>query len=190
MGDVGECVRVLGDVHRRDGYPLNWPEQPATWVAEASALDAWVVELKGRMVGHIGLRQAGEGDLAPGLWSEIAGVGRGRVAVVSRLFVAPGARGRGIGALLIDRAVQEAGRRGLRPVLDVVASDVTACALYERLGWKPLGTVEQRWGPTRTVAVRCYAAPAAARRPHSRSDVVAAPQSGFEILNQRLGRLR
>jgi GNAT superfamily N-acetyltransferase len=80
-----------------------------------------------------------------------------RTAVVSRLFVAPRARGRGIGALLIGQAVAEARRRDLHPVLDVVASDAAALALYERLGWHLMATVDRQWGPL-AVAIRCYAA--------------------------------
>jgi hypothetical protein len=40
-----------------------------------------------------------------------------------------------------------------------VASDTAAAALYERLGWRRLATVEQRWGPAQVVSVHCYAAP-------------------------------
>lgn len=79
-------------------------------------------------------------------------------AVVSRLFVAPQARGHGIGALLMSRAMEEAQRRGLHPVLDVVTSDTAAVALYERLGWELMATVEQRWSPHQTVAIHRYAA--------------------------------
>jgi hypothetical protein len=43
-------------------------------------------------------------------------------------------------------------------VLDVVASDTRAVALYERLGWQLLATVEQEWSTEQRVAVRCYAA--------------------------------
>lgn len=78
--------------------------------------------------------------------------------MVSRLFVAPAARGHGIGALLMAEVVREAHERDLHPVLDVVASDAAAAALYERLGWELLATVEQQWSPDQTVAVRCYAA--------------------------------
>ncbi|MBH1938854.1 GNAT family N-acetyltransferase [Streptomyces sp. AV19] len=158
-GDIEECARVLAEVHRRDGYPVNWPDRPGDWVAEAAALGAWVAELEGRVVGHVGLSRSGEGDLAPGVWSERNGAGREQTAVVGRLFVAPGARGHGVGALLIGRAVREARGRGLQPVLDVVASDTAAAALYERLGWELMATVGQQWGPRRTVTVRCYAAP-------------------------------
>jgi GNAT superfamily N-acetyltransferase len=156
--DLGDCARALAEVHRQDGYPLNWPEQPAEWIAEAGGLGAWVAELDGRLAGHVGLSPSGPGDLAPALWGDRNGTGPERTAVVSRLFVAPGARGHGIGALLIARAEREARRRGLHPVLDVAASDKAAAALYEQLGWERLATMEQQWSPRQTVTVHCYAA--------------------------------
>ncbi|QWB22470.1 GNAT family N-acetyltransferase [Streptomyces koelreuteriae] len=158
-GDVEECVRVLAAVHAGDGYPVNWPDQPGEWLSGGPLLGSWVAGLEGGLVGHVSLSRGGEDDLAPGLWSERNGATRSMTAVVSRLFVAPQARGHGIGALLIGRAVEEARHRGLHPVLDVVASDTAATALYERLGWELMATVEQRWSPDQTVAVRCYAAP-------------------------------
>ncbi|WP_405888476.1 GNAT family N-acetyltransferase [Streptomyces sp. NBC_01136] len=156
--DLVDCVRVLAEVHAADGYPVNWPDRPGEWLSKSSLLTAWVAELDGRLVGHIGLSRSEPGDLAPGLWGAREGAGGEATAVVSRLFVAPGARGHGIGALLMERAVREARRRGLHPVLDVVASDVAAAALYERLGWELLATVEQRWSADQVVAIRCYAA--------------------------------
>ncbi|MER5781606.1 GNAT family N-acetyltransferase [Streptomyces mobaraensis] len=156
--DLGACVRVLAETHERDGYPVNWPETPGAWLTPASLVASWVAESDGRVVGHVGLSRSGAGDAAPGVWSARTGVGVDATAVVGRLSVAPSARGRGIGALLMARAVAEARERGAHPVLDVVASDVAAAALYERLGWRLLGTVEQEWGPGRKVAVRCYAA--------------------------------
>lgn len=97
------------------------------------------------------------GDAVPGLWSDVTGVGVDRTAVIGRLFAAPSVRGRGLGASLPARAGAEARRRGLHPGLDVVASDTAAAALYERLGRQFLAAVERRWGPDRTVTVRCYA---------------------------------
>lgn len=158
-GDVEECVQVLAEVHQLDGYPVNWPDQPGEWLSSGPPLRSWVAELEGRLVGHVSLSQGGDGDLAPILWSERNGAAPGMTAVVGRLFVAPQARGHRIGALLIGQAVAEARRRGLHPVLDVVASDTAAVALYERLDWKLMATVEQQWSPQQTVTIRCYAAP-------------------------------
>lgn len=156
--DLGDCVRVLAEVHGRDGYPVNWPDVPSAWLTPPSLIASWVAELGGRTVGHIGLSRSAAGDVAPGLWSARAGVSVASTAVVNRLFVAPWARGHGIGALLMGAAVAEAQDRGLHPVLDVVASDTAAAALYERLGWQLLAIVEQQWSPEQKVAVRCYAA--------------------------------
>ncbi|MFF7144645.1 MULTISPECIES: GNAT family N-acetyltransferase [Streptomyces] len=157
-GDLGGCVRVLAAVHEHDGYPVNWPEFPEAWLTPPSLVTSWVAELDGRIAGHIGLSRSDAGDAAPGLWSARAGVTADATAVVNRLFVAPWARGHGIGALLMAQAVAEAQDRGVHPVLDVVASDTAAAALYERLGWQLLATVEQQWGPEQKVTVRCYAA--------------------------------
>ncbi|MFF5703512.1 GNAT family N-acetyltransferase [Streptomyces sp. NPDC012794] len=157
--DLGACVRALAEVHHGDGYPVDWPERPREWLSPPALLGSWVAERDGRVAGHIALCRGGPGDAAPGLWSLRTGVPAEGAAVVSRLFVAPAARGRGTGALLMARAVREARDLGLHPVLDVVASDTVAVALYERLGWSLLAAVEQRWGPERVVAVRCYAAP-------------------------------
>ncbi|MEU3407152.1 GNAT family N-acetyltransferase [Streptomyces sp. NPDC006670] len=157
--DLDACVRVLAGVHACDGYPVNWPAHPADWLAQPALVSAWVAELDGRVVGHVGLARSDAGDAAPGLWSSREGAGSDTAAVISRLFVAPAARGHGIGALLMARAVCEARVRGLHPVLDVLASDTAATALYERLGWELLGTVEQRWSPEQSVTVRCYCAP-------------------------------
>ncbi|MEU8434961.1 GNAT family N-acetyltransferase [Streptomyces sp. NPDC029216] len=157
--DLDACVQVLAAVHERDGYPVNWPDRPGDWLTQPTPLSAWVAELDGRVAGHVRLSRSDDGDIAPGLWSARAGASRATTAVISRLFVAPAARGHGLGALLLARAVQDATDRGLHAVLDVVTSDTAATALYERLGWTLLGTAEQRWTPQQTVTVRCYAAP-------------------------------
>ncbi|MFG2133485.1 GNAT family N-acetyltransferase [Streptomyces sp. NPDC048751] len=155
---MADCVAVLTAVHEDGGYPVHWPDRPADWLTPRSLLSAWVAELDGRVVGHVVLSHSDEGDLAPGLW-RTRHPEAGAAAVVNRLFVSPAARGRGIGSALLERATSEAYARGLHPVLDVVASDTAATALYERLGWELLDVVEQHWGPDRPVSLRCYAAP-------------------------------
>ncbi|MEU6157532.1 GNAT family N-acetyltransferase [Streptomyces sp. NPDC047130] len=154
--DLPACVEVLRAVHARDGYPLDWPADPVAWLSPATSPAAWVAEHDGRIVGHVALSRPGEGDEAPARW----GGGPDRAAVVSRLFVSPAARGLGLGAALLRRVTDEAAAAGLHPVLDVLSTDTAADALYRRLGWRHLGDATQRWGPDRTVTLRCYAAPA------------------------------
>lgn len=137
---------------------MNWPNHPASWLARPSLLAAWVADLNGQVVGHVGLSRGTMDDAAAALWSAREGEMPDVTAVVSRLFVDPAARGNGLGAVLLEQAVGEARSRGLHPVLDVVASDVSAIALYERLGWQLLDTVDQQWGPQQVVSLRCYAA--------------------------------
>ncbi|ORT59544.1 GNAT family N-acetyltransferase [Streptomyces sp. CB03238] len=156
--DIGQCVHVLADVHAHDGHPTDWPADPAGWLTVDGLTGAWMAVRDGRVVGHIALSPARDGDVAPAMWDG------GPTAVVGRLFVAPGARADGWGARLVERAVREARQRGLHPVLDAVTGDVAAIALYERLGRQRLGTGQQEWGPGRTVAVHCYAAPVPERR--------------------------
>ncbi|MFE5717469.1 GNAT family N-acetyltransferase [Streptomyces erythrochromogenes] len=156
--DLGPCAQVLAQVHEHDGYPVNWPAAPDTWLTPPALLHAWVADLHGKVAGHIVLSGSGTEDAAPGLWSARTGAGQDTTAVINRLFVAPTARGHRIGAALVAHATTQARTRGLHPVLDVLASDTAAAALYERLGWQLLGTVEQQWTPTQTVAVHCYAA--------------------------------
>ncbi|MCX2181205.1 GNAT family N-acetyltransferase [Streptomyces sp. SKN60] len=158
--DLPACVRILAEVHDRDGYPVNWPARPADWLAAgdgtAMGIGAWVAELDGRVAGHVALSRPADDDLAARIWRERNG---SEPAVVGRLFVSPAARGHRIGAGLLRHVTAEARRLGRHPVLDVVASDTAAIALYERAGWRLLTTTTQRWSPERTVTIHCYAAP-------------------------------
>ncbi|MEW2121137.1 GNAT family N-acetyltransferase [Streptomyces sp. NPDC005474] len=154
--DLDACVRTLSTVHIQNAYPLNWPTDPPGWLTPRSLLAAWVAEGEGSegIIGHIVLSHSEEGDAAAALWNT------GPTAVINRLYVDPTARGRGVGAALMERAVAEAELHALHPVLDVASSDKAAAALYERLGWTMLAAeVEQEWGPGQRVTIRCYAAP-------------------------------
>ncbi|MFB7705023.1 GNAT family N-acetyltransferase [Streptomyces niveus] len=159
--DLDECVRVLAEVHDNDGYPVNWPQDPADWLAPAGSPAAWVALLDDRIVGHVRLSPGRPGDTTPDLWSSRTGLSPAGTAVVSRLFVSPKARGLGVGTLLLDETVREARAGGLHPVLEVVISHRSAAALYERQGWTLMATGERRWGPDQTVLIHSYAAPVA-----------------------------
>lgn len=149
--DLAECVATLAEVHRRDGYPMAWPDDPAGFLAESDFLGAWVAIMDGRLAGHVALAPPGSGDAAATLLGPDA-------AMVSRLFVASAARRRGVGARLLAHAAREAHQRDLHPVLDVLATSSVSVAFYERMGWSLLGTGEAQWGPNQ-VTVRSYAGP-------------------------------
>ncbi|MFF2653501.1 GNAT family N-acetyltransferase [Streptomyces sp. NPDC058045] len=158
-GDLDGCVRILAEVHTADGYPLNWPAAPGTWLTPPAHTASWVAELDGRVAGHAALCHATPDDAAPTAWSAHTGSPTTATAVLSRLFVAPWARGHGLGALLLTRATAAARDRALHPVLDVLTSDTAAAHLYARLGWHHLATVTQHWSPAQQVTVDCWAAP-------------------------------
>jgi GNAT superfamily N-acetyltransferase len=161
--DLDGVVAVMAEVHRRDGYPMHWPADPAAWLAASRLIAAWVAVLDGQIVGHVSLSQPGRGDAAPRLAGTVpglAGVGPGpaSVAMVSRLFVAPAARGHRAGAALLGQAARAARELGCRPLLDVHSTNTAAIALYGRLGWRLLGSCEAVWGEDQ-VTILCYAAP-------------------------------
>src|SRR4029077_3319102 len=58
---------------------------------------------------------------------------------LTRLFVSPPARGRGVGKLLLDAATNFIIDQHRRPALCVLDTQVAARALYENEGWEELG---------------------------------------------------
>ncbi|MFE0377086.1 GNAT family N-acetyltransferase [Streptomyces inhibens] len=137
--DLDACVAALAEVHTHSGYPHHWPDDPARWLTPDGLTAAWVAESSGAVVGHAAL------------------CGR----EVSRLYVAPAARGAGLGGRLLRAVESAATARGLRPVLEVKTTDTAAIALYERLGWTRSATERQEWGAGEVVTVHRYEAQAA-----------------------------
>lgn len=130
------------------------------------AVCAW--DSEGRLLGVAGFKTR-EGALVGGRFRDMAAVyghlgALWRItllALLSRdtenvrflmdgLFVAPQARGRGVGTALLDAIAQEARARGYREVrLDVVEENLRARQLYERLGYRAVG--RHSTGPLRLV---------------------------------------
>ncbi|WP_199511237.1 GNAT family N-acetyltransferase [Nucisporomicrobium flavum] len=123
-GDLEECVRLLRDVHEADGYPMNWPADPISWLSPPGR--PLVVLRDGSVAGHVVVTPAGE---------------------LSRLFVDPARRGRGLASLLVTTA-ERYGARWLEVV------DGRAAGFYERLGWILTGTKRAEWDAS--VRLRCY----------------------------------
>ncbi|GAA0477762.1 GNAT family N-acetyltransferase [Streptomyces olivaceiscleroticus] len=141
--DLPECVRILREVHVESGYPYAWPADPAGWLTPDGLTGAWVAEDgAGRVAGHVTL------------------CGR----EVGRLYVAPAARGLGLGGRLLRTATDRVTAEGLRPVLAVNVTNTAAIALYERYGWRSTGSERQDWGGPAPVTVRFYEAPEAPLR--------------------------
>lgn len=141
--DIGACVDLVRDVHARDRYPRALPADVRSFLQAPGAYGSWVADRDGQVVGHITLHRRG---VAAALEAASTALGRpaGQLAVVSRLFVSPHARGQGIGRLLLAAAAGEAAARGLHPVLDVDADLAAAISLYESCGWVRAGTITVR----------------------------------------------
>lgn len=136
---------MLAAVHAADGYPLRWPADPAAWLTPDHLLAAWVTTSGHRgVIGHVALCRAAEETGAP-VWSAAAGVPADHIAAVARLFVAPGARGFGIGELLLGTACAWAEQHDLVAALEVLDRDRHAVALYERLGWRRVASAIAPW---------------------------------------------
>lgn len=132
--DLAECVTALAEVHRLDGYPTRWPADPAGWLSPDRLLAGWVAVEEAAVLGHVVLH----GNAGP--------IKGRQLASVSRLFVRPGARGRGLGEALLATATEYAAGRDLGLMLEVVEEDRSAAiALYERLGWRHAGHRTADW---------------------------------------------
>jgi ribosomal protein S18 acetylase RimI-like enzyme len=115
--DIEQCTRLLCALDRADRYPLIWPDDIETWLTPEGLLGSWVAELDGSVVGHVALRRAADRSM------------------LTRLWVAPSARRRGLGSALCEAACARATELSLQPSLEVAASRVAAIALYRSRGW-------------------------------------------------------
>jgi GNAT superfamily N-acetyltransferase len=135
-GDLPALAEALAQVHRADGYPSRWPDDPVGFLTPRRMLGAWVVAAGGPAAGHVALSQ----EPFPGPRQP------GRTVAVNRLFVAPAARGRGVAGLLLTAAMDEAARTGAGLWLEVTAGSDAAVALYVRHGWRYVGQALASWG--------------------------------------------
>jgi GNAT superfamily N-acetyltransferase len=163
--DLGACVQLLAAVHAADGYPVNLPEDPATFLASPELLGAWVAEEEGsgELLGHVALRpRTSEAVMERAVAA--SGMEAGRLAVVARLLVAPAARRRGVGRELLEVACRRAAELGRHPVLDVVTDHAAAVALYDRAGWRRAGQVRVTFANGQTVDELVFIGPGPSRR--------------------------
>lgn len=157
-GDVDACARLLVEVHAQDGYPVEGVADAHGWLALGEHGRAWVAVGEAGVVGHVGLGPAGDGGVAE-LWRARNGGGERLIASIGRLFVAPGARGRGVARALMARAVRAGRAQGRQLVLEVLEKDRAAIRLYERMGWIRIGTLTHAFGEGQRAPALVYALP-------------------------------
>jgi GNAT superfamily N-acetyltransferase/predicted DCC family thiol-disulfide oxidoreductase YuxK len=159
--DLAPAARLLRVVFAEGQYPVHWPESPRSWLDGDDVLDAWVLERHGEMLGHIAISEVGLDPVAALRWREVTGRDPSELAGISRYFVRPRARGKGVGSALLDVAVAEIRARGLLPVLDVVSASRDAIRLYDERGWRMIAMYP--WGEKGSdLRIYFYAAPAEA----------------------------
>ena len=143
--DLDDCVRLLAEVHKTAGYPMNWPTDPGGWLSPEEALGSWVLTLDGEVAGH--LIVTAEGSDA---------------ALVERLFVDPRRTRAGLGRQLLEYAVAFAAEQHRRLILDVVNSRHGAVEFYQRAGWREIGRIPIDWGGELASEMIRFEAPAKA----------------------------
>ncbi len=158
--DLDDLVTVLHRVQAATGYPVQMPPDPARWLSSSRTRESWVAVYRGGPIaGQVSLATS-DGDFATDLWTRALECSPSEIAVVKRLFVDPPMSGRGAARLLLGTAVSEAHRQGLVPVLDVDASSERARLLYERSGFRLVGTKELTWsGLGHSFRAACYVGP-------------------------------
>lgn len=127
------CLAVLQAVHSADGYPSTL-DDPHGFLVPAHEVGSWVGVHDGAVVGHVALHRPATSATLDAA-SRTTGLPPERLALLSRLFVAPAARGLGVARSLVRTAVAAAREEGRRAVLDVGRDFAPAVALYEAEGW-------------------------------------------------------
>ena len=158
--DRAACLALLEVVHELDGYPPWLGPGLGPFLESPDALAAWVAVADGEVVGHVALHASGP-HAAIDRACQATGLPADRLGIVARLLVSPSYRRRGVGRSLLMAASAEAGRRGLRPVLDVARQFSGAVALYESCGWTCAGPVTFALDDGSTLESYVYVGPAA-----------------------------
>jgi L-amino acid N-acyltransferase YncA len=137
VGDIPAMTRIYADavLNGTASYELDPPDE-----AEMARRFAAIVE-----AGYPWLVAVGEGDIAGYAY---AGQFRARPAyrfiVEDSIYIAPEAKGQGIGKLLLDRLIKEVESLGFRQIVSVIgdgANHVASIRLHERAGFVHSGTI-------------------------------------------------
>ncbi len=158
--DVPECAALLREVYVLDGYPVEGVDDAEGWMYPVGLIAAFVASEPKGLLGHAAVCEP-NGDAAVSMLVARTGAAESEIAVLARLFVGPKARGRGIGLMLANAALDYAATKRLRAVFDVMEKDRTAISMYERMGCVLLGRTLHQVANGRAIPALCYAAPGA-----------------------------
>ncbi len=157
--DFGSLETIARAVHKSDGYPLYMPDDDFRGLLDsADAIAAWVAVANGDLIGQVSLHSCSSLEINAFIVDQL-GLTEDRLGVVARLIVDPTRRRTGVARALLDTAEQAAIGRGLTPILDVVDQFAPAIALYERQGWKRMGTVSIDLPDATTINEHVYVGP-------------------------------
>jgi GNAT superfamily N-acetyltransferase len=133
LADLDSCVAALASVHESGGYPTNWPADPARWLTPSGTILGWVAACEGSIVGHAVLRLPSFSTVSQS------------AVELSRLFVTPAARRKGIAAALMQATMRWAAAKDLDLELEVTDRLQAARALYERSGFRLINIKQADW---------------------------------------------
>lgn len=133
--------------------PLRWWHLPGVMALEQALFgsDAWTVEVfwselaQGRARWYLVALPSPGGEVL----GYVGLADYGQEAYIQTLAVAPAAQGAGLGARLLDQALQEARRRGAQLVgLEVRTDNAVALGMYGRRGFQVVGTRRGYYQPS------------------------------------------
>lgn len=149
--DIPALVDVLMEQQPDTRYPFRNPlPMPVEQFLHADdAVAAWTAEVGGRPAGHVcrvgplaGFPTAAEMNRA---CASAHGCTVEQLAWVSKLFVGRGARGMGLGRILLETVLDDIREAGLYPCLEVLPTHEAALSLYESTGWREVMRVRPEW---------------------------------------------
>jgi ribosomal protein S18 acetylase RimI-like enzyme len=129
--DMPALLAALKATHEVDKYPVLPNHVTREWLLDGDDGMAWVAEDGEHVVGHVAVA-ATEED--PDSLS------------VHRLFVRPGARGRGVASALLTTVETYSRVLGQDLFLEVLSHNTDAIHLYESRGWFRVGGYTATWG--------------------------------------------
>jgi GNAT superfamily N-acetyltransferase len=142
---------VISSRTRRTVWPVR--------LSPPGLLAAWVALLDDAVVGHALVTTPKSGDAAVEAWTAQGGE-LSRIAVGGRLFVAPAGRGHDLGTRLAQTLTDWAANEGYDLVGDVMEKDQAALRIYERIGWRRIGTAMHATGHGTEVPALLFVRPA------------------------------